>query len=47
MICYHIVQDIARQLVEDAPGRNVDVILGGGREAFTTVQQVPGRILFM
>lgn len=29
--CKNIVKDIARQLVEDEPGRNLNVVLGGGR----------------
>lgn len=31
-----LCKDIARQLVEDYPGRNIQVILGGGRECFMT-----------
>lgn len=29
-----LCKDIARQLIEDYPGRNIQVILGGGRECF-------------
>jgi len=30
--CKNIVKDVARQLVEDEPGRNLKVVLGGGRD---------------
>lgn len=30
----HECKDIARQLIEDEPGRNIKIILGGGRQVF-------------
>ncbi|EFX85107.1 salivary alkaline phosphatase [Daphnia pulex] len=30
----HECKDIARQLIEDEPGRNINIILGGGRQVF-------------
>lgn len=29
-------KDIARQLIEDAPGRNINVIMGGGRQCLVS-----------
>jgi len=34
-------KDIARQLVEDEPGKNLNVVLGGGRHAFGEVVRSP------
>jgi len=43
LILDHTVrQDIARQLVEDSPGKDIDIVLGGGREAFTPLPSIRG-----
>lgn len=36
-------KDIARQLIEDEPGRNISVILGGGIRSFISNSYPPGR----
>lgn len=37
----HLCKDIARQLVENDPGRNINVILGGGRRHFLPRKKAP------
>ncbi|XP_015926819.1 alkaline phosphatase, tissue-nonspecific isozyme-like [Parasteatoda tepidariorum] len=40
-----LCKDIARQLVENDPGRNINVILGGGRSHFLPVKEEGSEIL--
>ncbi|XP_023325866.1 alkaline phosphatase, partial [Eurytemora carolleeae] len=40
------VRDITQQLVEDAPGKDIDVVLGGGRGSFTPAEYEEQLMLF-